>query len=169
MEADEKQGKALCERSCRRRAKEVWGPVFEAVSGFTSVLAYDRAGYGKSRTSASVRDGATVVAELRSLLRALELPSPYVLVGHSLGGQFVVSFARSYPEEVAGVVLVDARHVEFGDRCEREGVERCTLPLLSRVLMPRAALRELDAATQTESQIRAAGPFADLATRAPSR
>lgn len=139
--------------------KEVWESVFTPVAGFTQAVAYDRAGYGGSRASSLERDGVTVVSELRALLRELDLAPPYLLVGHSLGGHFVELYARTHPEEVAGVVLVDARSVDFSQRCLAEGVERCTLPWLSRMLLPPGARAELAVAAQTEEQIRAAGPF----------
>jgi pimeloyl-ACP methyl ester carboxylesterase len=145
--------------------KEIWEPVFVPVSRFTRAIAYDRAGYGASRAGDDERDGATIVAELRSLLLSLELPPPYVLVGHSLGGQFVELYARTHPEEIAGVVLVEARHVDFSRRCVVEQVERCELPAYSRMLMPRGARAELRAAARTEAQIRAAGPFPSVPLR----
>lgn len=148
-------------------AKEVWAPVFVPVSGFTRAIAYDRTGYGGSRAGDDERerDGATIVAELRALLLSLELPPPYVLVGHSLGGQFVELYARTHPEEVGGVVLVEARHVDFSERCLREQVERCALPVYTRMLMPRGARGELLAAPRTEAQIREAGPFPNVPLR----
>jgi pimeloyl-ACP methyl ester carboxylesterase len=54
------------------------------------------------------RTAEGVVADLRSLLQAARIPGPYVLVGHSLGGLFVRLYAATYPDEVAGLVLVDA-------------------------------------------------------------
>ncbi|WP_432523678.1 alpha/beta fold hydrolase [Kineococcus sp. SYSU DK006] len=73
------------------------------------VVAYDRAGYGRSTASALARTGANVVAELREALRRSGAEPPYVLVGHSMGGLFVREFAAAHPAEVAGLVLVDAR------------------------------------------------------------
>ena len=145
-------------------AKEIWEPVFGPVSAFTRAIAYDRAGYGRSR-GGQERDGATIVAELRALLISLELAPPYVLVGHSLGGQFVELYARTHPEEVAGVVLVDARHVDFSKRCVVEQVERCSVPVIARMVMPRGARAELRDAARTEAQIRAAGPFPNVPLR----
>lgn len=145
--------------------RTVWAEVAPAVAGFARVLAYDRAGYGGSQSGATLRDGETVVRELRALLAGLSLPPPYVLVGHSLGGQFVELFARTYPGEVAGVVLVDARHVDFSDRCRPEGVERCETPWYVRIFMPAAARAELRATGETEFQIRNAGAFPDVPLR----
>jgi pimeloyl-ACP methyl ester carboxylesterase len=58
----------------------------------------------------SDQTGTTVVETLRSLLKIVGLPSPYVLVCHSLGGIFANLYARMYPEEVSGIVLVEAAH-----------------------------------------------------------
>ena len=91
--------------------KRIWGPVFTGVTGFTRAIAYDRAGYGQSETSPEPRSGLQIVAELRAMLQTQGLKPPYVLVGHSLGGTYMKLFAKYHPEEVAGVVLVDARHV----------------------------------------------------------
>ncbi|MFK7894468.1 MAG: alpha/beta fold hydrolase [Myxococcota bacterium] len=143
----------------------VWSDVLGPVSEFTRVLAYNRAGYGRSKSESAHRDGLTAVDELRSLLRALHIPPPFVLVGHSLGGQYVELFARTFPEETAGVVFVDARHVDFSDRCRPEGVERCETPGYVRLFMPAAARAELLGTSATEAQIRAAGPFPNVPFR----
>src|SRR5215212_12265722 len=49
-----------------------------------------------------------VVAELHALLQAAHVPGPYVLAAHSLGGLFARLYASTYPDEVVGLVLVDA-------------------------------------------------------------
>lgn len=87
-----------------------WAKVWPDTMAQTRALAYDRAGYGRSDAALQPRDGAHVVEELRALLRAQDLPPPYVLVGHSLGGLYMQLFARQYPGEVAALVLVDSTH-----------------------------------------------------------
>ncbi len=89
-----------------------WSKVWPDSVALTRSLAYNRAGYGRSDVSARPRDGAQVVDELRALLKARQLPPPYVLVGHSLGGLYMQLYARQYPEEVAALVLVDSTHPE---------------------------------------------------------
>lgn len=89
-----------------------WAKVWPDTVAETRALAYHRAGYGRSDASPQPRDGAQVVQELRALLRARQLPPPYVLVGHSLGGLYMQLYARQYPAEVAALVLVDSTHPE---------------------------------------------------------
>ena len=89
-----------------------WAKVWPDTVAETRALAYNRAGYGRSDASPQPRDGAQVVQELRALLRARQLPPPYVLVGHSLGGLYMQLYARQYPAEVAALVLVDSTHPE---------------------------------------------------------
>jgi pimeloyl-ACP methyl ester carboxylesterase len=76
----------------------------------TTVVAYDRAGYGFSDASDGPLDGASVVADLHQGLELLGVQGPYVLVGHSIGGGYVRAFAAAHPDEVAGLVLLDPVH-----------------------------------------------------------
>lgn len=78
-----------------------------AAKGFRS-LAYDRAGLGHSDPGPQPRDGRSIVADLATLLRALDERGRVVLVGHSMGGLMVRLFALTHPDRVLGVVLVDA-------------------------------------------------------------
>lgn len=87
-----------------------WAKVWPDTVAESRALAYNRAGHGRSDASMLPRDGAQVVEELRALLRARDLPPPYVLVGHSLGGLYMQLFARQYPADVAALVLVDSTH-----------------------------------------------------------
>ena len=87
-----------------------WYLVQPKVARFTRVCAYDRAGNGYS-DSAPVLDTAQEIAdELHSLLATAGIDGPYVLVGHSLGGHLVRTFANRYLNEVVGMVLVDTGH-----------------------------------------------------------
>jgi len=91
-----------------RETIETWNGVLKAVAPQARVFAYNRPGYGRSEGTPQARDGATVVEDLRHLLKESGAVPPYVLVGHSLGGLYMQEFARAHPDEVAGVVLVDA-------------------------------------------------------------
>ncbi|MCK6583365.1 MAG: alpha/beta hydrolase [Anaerolineales bacterium] len=87
-----------------------WTPIQQEVSQFTRVCTYDRSGYGWSEAGPQPRDGAQVVSELHDLLRAAGEAGPYLLVGHSLGGVHVRLFAAQYPNEVAGLILIDTAY-----------------------------------------------------------
>lgn len=92
--------------------------VLPRVASFTHVCAYDRPGtyapigddelIGRSDPIAQPRTAVGVVGDLHALLHAAGVPGPYVLAGHSLGGLFVRLYASTYPDEVSGLVLVDA-------------------------------------------------------------
>lgn len=86
---------------------ETWTLVQPGVSRFASTISYDRAGNGLSSKGATPRDGRHVASELHTALRKAHLRPPYVLVGHSLGGPYIRIFAGMYPDQVAGLVLVD--------------------------------------------------------------
>jgi pimeloyl-ACP methyl ester carboxylesterase len=89
---------------------ELWQKVLSKVSKTNSIFTYNRPGVGKSDTTDNPRDAEQIVEELRSYLKELTIRPPYVLVGHSLGGLYMQLFARKYPSEVAGLVLVDSTH-----------------------------------------------------------
>lgn len=89
--------------------------VLPAVASFTRACAYDRPGttlgadqFSRSDPAPQPRSAADAVADLHALLQAAGVPPPYVLVGHSTGGVMIRLFASTYPDEVAGLVLVDA-------------------------------------------------------------
>lgn len=84
-----------------------WGFVQPKMARITRSCSYDRAGMGFSDVGPRPRDAVAVAADLHALLTAAGLKGPYVLVGHSLGGFFVRLFADLYPEQVAGMVLID--------------------------------------------------------------
>jgi pimeloyl-ACP methyl ester carboxylesterase len=84
------------------------GLIAPAVARDSRVCVYDRAGRGWSDPAASPPDGAQIATDLHRLLGRAHVPGPYVLAGHSFGGLYVRTYAAKYPEEVAGLVLVDS-------------------------------------------------------------
>jgi pimeloyl-ACP methyl ester carboxylesterase len=74
----------------------------------TTVCVYDRAGRGWSDATDSPQDGSHIAADLHTLLDRAHVPGPYVLAGHSFGGLYVQSFAAQFPDQVAGMVLLDS-------------------------------------------------------------
>lgn len=93
------------------------------LAGSTTVVAYDRAGYGFSDPAKGRLDAASVAADLHEALQRRGLPGPYLLVGHSLGGGYVRVFAARYPGEVVGLVLLDPVHEEQLGRQPPEATE----------------------------------------------
>ena len=106
-----------------RVAADVWHkssaegvpPVFLEVANFTRVCAYDRPGTviggdkpGRSDSVSQPTTAQDAVADLHALLSAAQEPGPYVLVGHSYGGLLVRLYAMTYPQDVSGLVLIDA-------------------------------------------------------------
>jgi pimeloyl-ACP methyl ester carboxylesterase len=87
-----------------------WRGVQQALSGRQRVCLYDRAGYGWSDPGPLPRTVDRITDELHHLLEVAKVPAPYVLVGHSFGGYTVQLYAKRYPQQVAGMVLVDASH-----------------------------------------------------------
>src|SRR5918994_998128 len=85
-----------------------WVRVQREVSDTTRVCAYDRAGMGWSETGPEPRDAKQISSELHTLLSKAGIEGPYVLVGHSFGGMYMQTYAARYPDEVAGVALVDS-------------------------------------------------------------
>ena len=85
-----------------------WVRVQREVSGTTRVCAYDRAGMGWSEMGPEPRDAKQISSELHTLLKGAGIEGPYVLVGHSFGGLYMQTYAARYPDEVAGVALIDS-------------------------------------------------------------
>lgn len=89
--------------------------VFPEVAKFTRVYAYDRPGtlldadhLSRSDPVKMPRTAQDLVSDLHMLLERAHIPGPYVMVAHSFGGMFVRLYASLYPNEVVGMVLVDA-------------------------------------------------------------
>lgn len=89
-----------------------WGWVQAQLESQAHVVSYDRAGRGWSDTGPGSGSLTQIAENLHRLLKSADVPAPYILVGHSIGGLYVRKFQALYPEEVAGVVLLDSAHPE---------------------------------------------------------
>ncbi|UOQ45472.1 alpha/beta hydrolase [Halobacillus salinarum] len=83
------------------------------ISQRTTSVIYDRAGTGWSDDTQLPRSAYEITEELRSLLQTAEIPPPYLFVGHSLGGLYACHYAQRFPEETAGMLLLEPPHEDF--------------------------------------------------------
>ena len=90
-----------------------WHAIQDQLAAETRVCTYDRAGYGRSEPGPMPRHSRQATSELQQLLQKAGVEGPYVLVGHSLGGLNAQVFAHTYPDLVAGLVLVDPPPLDF--------------------------------------------------------
>jgi CubicO group peptidase (beta-lactamase class C family)/surfactin synthase thioesterase subunit len=90
----------------------VWAWIQPEIAKSTRVCAYDRAGMGWSEPSPEPRDAQIIAKDLHTLLQNANIPGPYVLVGWSFGGLYMRAYASEYPDEVAGLALLDSSSPE---------------------------------------------------------
>jgi pimeloyl-ACP methyl ester carboxylesterase len=133
---------------------DVWSKVIRGLADDpVSVFAYDRPGYGESlnpgdrlraalefapgsellsllepRNELDFISGERAARRLSTILSSVSAEPPYILVGHSLGGQYLQIFAALFPEQVAGIVLVDSRPKHFTRRCLEKQLSGCEVP-----------------------------------------
>ncbi|KQQ87288.1 alpha/beta fold hydrolase [Massilia sp. Leaf139] len=139
---------------------EGWFKVFAKLASARCTFAWNRPGIDHSSKPAVPQTAHEVVEHLREILKALTVPPPYVLVGHSLGGLAVNLFARLYPEEVAAVVLLEATapdDVRVLPRFEN-GAQRW-LKRLTRRLLPPHPFDETEHLEASMAELDAAPPF----------
>lgn len=100
--------------------RATWNTVWPRLTARHHVFALDRPGYGDSPSTAAPRDPCQVAGELHAALHEARVPPPYLLVGHSLGGLYQVAFARLFPAETAGLLLLDPTHPDHWAALQRE-------------------------------------------------
>ncbi len=112
-----------------------WALIQPEVAKFARTFSYDRAGIGWSDKSPLPRTAEHIVTELHKLLIAAQVPKPYLLVGHSMGGIHMRLFANRYPDEVAGLVLVDSSHEQMLERLPSDPLQSGSHRLLGAFLL----------------------------------
>ena len=85
------------------------------LAGVTQVCAYDRAGMGWSDPVDAPLDAGLLAADLERLLAAAEIAPPWALLAGSAGGLTAELFARNHPDDVRGLMLLDALHGDLLD------------------------------------------------------
>lgn len=103
---------------------QAWAWMQPEISKGTRVCSYDRAGYGWSTPSEQPMDALNTSRQLHDLLRAADIPPPYILAGHSIGGAYARMFAANYSDEVAGLFLIDATSPSILDTYAEVGLPK---------------------------------------------
>lgn len=147
------------------RDLSVWRKVAPALAASSRVVAYSRAGHGRSDPRPGVPDLAARTGQLEELITAAGLKPPFILVGHSYGAFLIRSFAARHPQQVAGMVFVDPSHERFNielrkldpAQVERDNglMEKWTPPAMQ------AELRSVQAILDS-GVLRAAEPLPDV-------
>ena len=118
------EGPALVLAAGAGQDSRTWSPILDQLHALGSVVVFDRPGFGRSPDKVGPRTPTTIARELRQVLSLLDVRGPVVLIGHSMGGIHALRYTDLFPEDVAGVVLLDT---------PPPGFERDRLQLLSDV------------------------------------
>jgi pimeloyl-ACP methyl ester carboxylesterase len=132
-----------------------WKFVAGPVAKFARVVLYDRPGSGQSvplMDTSSTITAEHVATNLHKLLVAADVSPPYIMVGHSLGGLYVQMFARKFPDEISGVVLLDSSSAYAPSE----------LKTRARLEPGSAAYLEEEGIAESNQQVKSAGPFPDV-------
>ena len=134
-----------------------WKEVVARTEKFANVFAYNRAGFSGSNSKNSARSGEVIVSELRSLLKIVHLKPPYILVGHSLGGAYMELYAKTFPEEVSGIILIDPNSAQYPEQCKKKKLGYCeppsSIPKWASFFLPDAVEGEIVGFKKTHAQI----------------
>ncbi|MFH1265872.1 MAG: alpha/beta hydrolase [Planctomycetota bacterium] len=139
---------------------EGWHRVLGPLGESSTVFAYNRPGVGGSSKPALPQTVEHMVETLRTLLREVGLPSPYVLVGHSLGGLIVNLFARRFPADVAAVVMLEATAPEDpAVMADNDPIIRRIARRTMGTIFGKEANAETEHVVRTSIAVEQAGPF----------
>lgn len=146
-----------------------WAAVLRQLPAQHEAVVPDRPGYGASPARAGERSACRIAEEQHALLRQAGLPPPYVLVGHSLGGLYQYVYARMYPQDVAGLVLLDPTHPQLqATLAQTQPAAAALLQLARQTVFSPAMAQEFDAQAeclqQVEQQPRLKAPTVLLAS-----
>ncbi|MGN7414014.1 alpha/beta fold hydrolase [Paenibacillus sp. SAF-068] len=100
-----------------------FSPLYDKLKSKVKIAVYDRFGYGYSDYTDEPRDVDTISEEIHQLLRTSGQRPPYIMVGHSLGSLETLRFAQKYPDEVAGMVMIDGGSPEYYSTVEMDTPE----------------------------------------------
>ncbi len=127
---------------------EIWDQVTLPPPRLTR-FAWTRAGYGPAANLLAGkswptdrdgrRTGIEVAAQLDKALQEAGMHGPYILVAHSIGALYSLQFAKTHPDQIAGILLVDPRLPGFTARCKAEDLQGCELPRMLLALLTRTS------------------------------
>ena len=140
-----------------------WNSVIPDLAARTTVVTYDRAGVGKSEIGDLPTHGERSAKDLQVLLDKLGVPRPYILVGHSYGGNVVRLFASMYPDDMGGLILEDTQHEDVLNELRKilkgkdlEAFEQLVVDMFSAPENPKT---EADYRNITREQVRNSKPL----------
>lgn len=110
-----------------------WAKVQDELAKRTRTCSYDRAGIMWSEPKSTPQDADTLTQDLHAALASAGILGPLVLVGHSLGGPYIMSYTRHFPDEVQGLVFVDASHPDQMERLP-EKIGNRPVPIAYKIL-----------------------------------
>jgi len=150
-----------------RTKLDSWEQVYPVISKTNKVLLFNRYGVGKSSKATQEQTGEIVVGEIHNFFSKLKMQPPFLFVAHSLGGIFANLYARTYPDEISGVVFVDAPHpLEISEQKKHkppyillainEGIKSIEK------LFDKLKYSEDECIEDTVHQIQKAGPFPNI-------
>jgi pimeloyl-ACP methyl ester carboxylesterase len=138
-----------------------WKSSLSHFEQYSQVFTYNRAGFKGSDSLNKKRDAQVIAIELRELLKEANIPPPYILAGHSLGGLYLRVFATTFPDEIAAVIQIDSTHHEMIEKCKDSAgnyyANPTGIPWWAFLILPNAVeeeskglCRSLDIASETK-------------------
>jgi pimeloyl-ACP methyl ester carboxylesterase len=112
---------------------QTWGTFEKSLAEVGRVFVYDRAGLGWSEEGPQPRTARQITSELHRALEQAKIPGPFVLVGHSFGGLTQTLYALRYPENVAGLLLIDPSTKNQGKKLPAPPALSRLMPQISRL------------------------------------
>lgn len=110
-----------------------WSAVHDEIAKMTRACAYSRAGIMWSDPKDGPQNGKAIAEDLHAVLVAAGEKTPFVLVGHSLGGPYIMTYTKYFGPDVAGLVFVDASHPDQNQRFNSLGLSSGQKAVESRI------------------------------------
>jgi pimeloyl-ACP methyl ester carboxylesterase len=143
-----------------------WNSVIPDLAAKTAIVTYDRAGVGESEIGDLPTHGEQSAKDLRVLLDKLGVPRPYILVGHSYGGNVIRLFASMYPDDMGGLILEDTQHEDVLNELRKilkgKDLEAFEQLLADRFSAPENRRTEADYRDITREQLRTSKPLPQI-------